>query len=387
MKSNSKSKKFCDHFGVCSGCQIDINIYFPPIWNEVIDFFNNKGLSSVPFYSESRLFWRNRAKLAVRGTSRNPLIGLFKQGSHSVIPIPFCQIHYPEINQSIEIIKKWIIKNNLLPYNEIDASGELRYLQFVVERESKKVQAVFVLNFNDLSSEKAKKWEALIKSLGDNDQENHWHSLWINLNSNSTNTIFGSQWIHCFGNELLWEKFEHVSVCYLPSSFAQANLNLFEKMLSRIKELIGSNTKIAEFYAGVGVIGLYLTSKSEWIRCVEINPNAEYCFLRSRALFDSVQAEKITFYSGSAQSLLNILDGANTAIVDPPRKGLDLAVLRCINEANTLKSLFYISCGWDSFKRDCDQLIEAGWKLSLAEGYLFFPGSHHIEILAKFEKI
>lgn len=35
--------------------------------------------------------WRCRAKLAVRGTSDNALIGLYQEGTHSVVDIPECK--------------------------------------------------------------------------------------------------------------------------------------------------------------------------------------------------------------------------------------------------------------------------------------------------------
>jgi tRNA/tmRNA/rRNA uracil-C5-methylase (TrmA/RlmC/RlmD family) len=35
--------------------------------------------------------WRCRAKLAVRGTSMDPQIGLFEEGSHFVVDIPSCR--------------------------------------------------------------------------------------------------------------------------------------------------------------------------------------------------------------------------------------------------------------------------------------------------------
>ncbi len=79
-------------------------------------------------------------------------------------------------------------------------------------------------------------------------------------------------------------------------------------------------------------------------------------------------------------------DPIDQSLADPPRKGLDQDVLNAINSTATLKQFIYISCGWNSFKRDCEALIEAGWTLKNVNGYVFFPGSDHIEILADFRK-
>lgn len=35
--------------------------------------------------------WRCRAKLAIRGSSSKPLIGLYEEGTHNVVDIPDCK--------------------------------------------------------------------------------------------------------------------------------------------------------------------------------------------------------------------------------------------------------------------------------------------------------
>lgn len=35
--------------------------------------------------------WRCRAKLAVRGSSMDPLIGLYEEGTHNIVDIPECK--------------------------------------------------------------------------------------------------------------------------------------------------------------------------------------------------------------------------------------------------------------------------------------------------------
>jgi 23S rRNA (uracil1939-C5)-methyltransferase len=81
---------------------------------------------------------------------------------------------------------------------------------------------------------------------------------------------------------------------------------------------------------------------------------------------------------------LDILDQASTVIVDPPRKGLDRKFLQGLEEAKNAKQLLYVSCGWDSFKRDYQELRSAGWEVRSVDGYLFFAGSNHVEVLADF---
>lgn len=376
------TQPFCGHYKICSGCNVNPYDSFPPVWQDVLNYFQSKKFTNVQFIDGPRIKWRHRAKLAVRGNSENPLIGLFKEGSHNVEPIPFCQTHHPSINQAVESIQNMIKKFHLEPYDERSGQGELRYIQLVVERSSSRVQGTFVLNLKNKASERFNKWKLLLRRFGEAQKDPLWHSLWINLNDLRTNTIFGVEWACCFGDDWLWEKFGTLSICYHPSNFAQANLPLFEVLMNHVSGFIRPRSKIAEYYAGVGVIGLFLAAESEWVRCVEMNSFAEKSFNLSRSKLGLEVGSRVTFHTGVAQNLLSLLDEADTIIVDPPRKGLDISFVEKLKKIKERKQLIYISCGWNAFKRDCDALLESGWKLEQVEGFLFFPGTDQIEILA-----
>ena len=107
--------------------------------------------------------------------------------------------------------------------------------------------------------------------------------------------------------------------------------------------------------------------------------------------------------------------GANVLIVDPPRKGLEEQVLQelckpinrnqpyvesasalwledeaTINWANDVRTLIYVSCGFDALAKDAEALLfsssSSGWRLKSATGYILFPGSDHVETVCIFER-
>jgi len=147
-------------------------------------------------------------------------------------------------------------------------------------------------------------------------------------------------------------------------------------------------------------------------------------------------SERVTYLQANAASALyrGQALGADVLVVDPPRKGLDEAVLaqlclprsskqpyaeksnmlshlprHTINWVNDARTLIYVSCGFDALARDLDQLLGTGrrsgggsskrdrggggggdsngsgsgggggWKLESATGYVLFPGSNHVE--------
>lgn len=378
--SNQQS---CTHFNVCAGCS-SLLTDLPPVWEEISKEF--KDILNPVLYQGPSHYWRCRAKLAVRGTVKHPIIGLFKRHSHEAIPIPFCQVHHPRINLAVQFIRDWMIRHGLRPYDEKKHQGNLRYLQCVIERSTGKIQAVLVLNFEELDSKAIKGWKEALLKLPQETDTNFWHSLWINFNSKKTNTIFGEKWHLLWGEEFVWEKLGPVQVCFQPANFAQANLGLFEQLLGRISEWINEKARVVEYYAGVGIIGLSIASKCSWIKCVEINPHAEICFNLAKEKLPQDVEKRVSFFTGSTDNALDLMLDADTVIVDPPRKGLSEQCINSLGQTSVNK-IIYVSCNWESFKRDFEKLRAKGWLLTHLEGYALFPGSNHVELLACLRRI
>lgn len=81
----------CEHFGSCSGCTLNTQLDQPPVLADAQHFFAELGLPRFRLHAGSSRRWRRRARLAVRrGADGQPAIGLFEEGSHSVMPIPAC---------------------------------------------------------------------------------------------------------------------------------------------------------------------------------------------------------------------------------------------------------------------------------------------------------
>ena len=114
------------------------------------------------------------------------------------------------------------------------------------------------------------------------------------------------------------------------------------------------------------------------------NPFNKECFLAAATTLND--AAKISYESKNATAMVqsNALEKGQIIIVDPPRKGLDEKVLTALCSAEKPELLVYVSCGFDAFQRDCNALLQSGWKLDHAEGHILFPGSDAIETLAFF---
>lgn len=351
----------CPHFPLCSGCELTA-IYNPPIWREALLFF--RSLSIEPTW-ETKSFSQTRykAKLAVRaGAKGEPLIGLFKKNSHEVLPIPHCLVHHASINRAVAILQEEMARQKISAYQENPPSGHLRYLQLFVERSTGKVQLTLVAT-RDLTP--------FCQSLARYDL---FHSIWLNLHPLPTNRILGDTWKRITGEPYLWQTLNGTPLAFHPGAFSQAHLPLFERMLQQIETYVRPTDRVLELYAGVGAIGLNLHSKARHLTLIENNPYAHLSYQQNpKANIDYLceDAEKAP------------LPPADLLIVDPPRKGLSPPLLPRLQADR----MIYISCGFDSFQRDCLELMNRGWKIKEAQGYLLFPGTNQIETVALFDSL
>lgn len=152
--------------------------------------------------------------------------------------------------------------------------------------------------------------------------------------------------------------------------------------------------RVVEWYAGVGVLGLSLAPHAAWVRCSDVNPPHE-AFEASRELLPAHVQPRVSYAVGSAAERVSDARGADAAVVDPPRKGLDPPLLAALCAAPAgggacaaLRTLVYVSCGFPALTRDADALLAAGWRVrgDVATAHVLFLGANHIETVVCFER-
>jgi tRNA/tmRNA/rRNA uracil-C5-methylase (TrmA/RlmC/RlmD family) len=327
------------------------------------------------------LGYRGRARLAVRGTAREPKIGLFQERSHNVVDIPRCLVHHPLVNQAALALKAALRETGTAPYHDQRHSGLVRYVQVVVERPSQTVQVVVVCN-----SESAEPAARLLDALRDRLGE-QLHSIWFNGNITRHNVILGRAWQRWCGPEAVVENIGGVRIHYPPAAFGQANLELFEQAAATIRAFVPEAARIVEYHAGVGAIGLGLLSERRTLACVEVASGGLVGLELGKLDLPQALGERLRIFAGPSAEHVGLLPNADFVIVDPPRKGLEAALTEGLCQAGDAARLAYLSCGLDSFLRDIELLLASGrWRLSRLEPYAFFPFTEHVETLALLER-
>ncbi|CAL0323267.1 unnamed protein product [Lupinus luteus] len=440
----------CSHFQSCSGCTHEFNLHRPIILDDVTNFLRRYGVSDFTFDTCKLWGWRCRAKLAVRGSSTNPLIGLYEEGTHNIVDIPQCKAHHPNINAAVELLRQGITEFNVEPYVEDEGTGDLRYVQMAVttyntslpaaERyKNGKVQVTLVWNSRNENSASSEKLNSLANFLwkngGPRSKLHLIHSVWANFQTSTNNIIFGNRWRHMLGERDFWEHVGGIDVSLAPSSFGQANTRAFDTLLRKLHKYVPYGSSVADLYAGAGVIGLSLAAarKCRSVKCVEINKESKASFEKTIDRLPATVDSNITWHNADAsKDPFSWLVDSDVIVIDPPRKGLDVSLVEALHNISSIErrvissersnsvkeekrpwvlrakeasvqigskqspenipqsvpqTLIYISCGWESFKEDCKSLLSGKvWYLDKAHGFNFFPGTQSIEVLAVFKR-
>ena len=371
----------CTHRPPCPGCpRFGERGIAEPALRSLNDLAERHGLPQVPVISGQMTGFRQRARLAIRGRLGSPKLGLFELGTHHVVHVPNCVVHHPLINRVASVVRKALVDAKVTPYSDTSHLGLARYLQVVVERSSETAQVVLVGN-SESADPFVPCFELIRERLGA-----ELHSLWWNRNTQRVNTILGPEFHALCGPPSVTERFGGNRVHYPPGAFGQNNLNIAERIIEYVREQLPEGARVAEFYAGVGAIGLSVLERVSELRLNELSPHSLSGL--SLGLGELTQAEraKISVQVGPAGEARGIAAGMDVVIADPPRKGLDPVLTTALSEEPPGRFI-YVSCGLESFLNDAERLLAGGkLRLSALTAFNLIPNTYHVETVARFER-
>jgi 23S rRNA (uracil1939-C5)-methyltransferase len=375
----SSLPRACPHRPACPGCprygdeRID-----PVVLDQLTAFCRTAGAPDPSVHVAPAVGYRHRVRLAVRGRVTCPKIGIFRQGTHEVVDLPRCPIHHPLVNRVATALKRCVVATRTPTYSETAHAGLIRYLQVVVERSTQRAQVVVVAN-----TEHAETVAPLLDAL-QNELGPALHSLHFNGNPATTNTILGPIWQHVSGPDLVEERIGGARIFYPPDAFGQSHLGLADRAVARVHELCARAERMVEFYAGVGAIGLGLVERSREVVFNEVGSGSLRGLRRGIDELGSRLRSRVQVREGPAGAAVEVIDPDDTVIVDPPRKGLDPALLDRLQTVRA-RRLVYLSCHLPSFLRDAHTLGAAGYRMVTCDAFGFLPFTSHVETLASFE--
>ncbi|MGB2986008.1 MAG: 23S rRNA (uracil(1939)-C(5))-methyltransferase RlmD [Phycisphaerae bacterium] len=407
----------CPHFPACSGCNsigIDYAEQLEAKLCAVRGLFRRSSLRSVeatPIQSIAASpnpgAYRNRVKLvpARSISSRSPkrwatpagtgriILGLYKAGSHEVIDIPGCPTQMDGLNRAVEVIRTAIEKSSVCLYDEVQHTGDLRFVTARQGVATGEILIGFVTRTEEFPCGDQLACYVM----------NHCNGtvgVVQNINPKKGNVIFGSMNRLLAGRDHLEEVICGTRIRLGVTSFFQVNTAVAEKAYESIlayvtcKALAGEppvapgHVTLLDLYAGVGTIGLVAARHVRQVYGIEEVGEA-VGFARAAAHVNGV--DNAVFQEGLVEQRLPQLtdrlrkEGVDrnrlVVVVNPPRKGLDARVIEQLLEAGPVR-IAYLSCAPDTLLRDLVRFENGGYRVAHVELFDMFPQTGQVETLA-----
>ena len=396
--SEDRTEAVCENAVRCGGCQLQHYRY-----DRQLDYKQNKvknalvrmGGFAADFIDsvmepvigmDNPYNYRNKAQFPVgKDKEGNTVIGFYAGRTHSIIDSRYCYIQSEVSNKVVSIIRSWIERYGISPYEETKHSGLIRH---ILVRNGFKTGEVMVCLV--VTSKKVPSLDKLVELLGDIDG---LVSVCLNINKDKTNKILGDKIINVYGRDYIEDYIGDVKYRISPLSFYQVNPVQTEKLYSTALDFAGltGNETVWDLYCGIGTISLFLAKSAKSVLGVEIVPqaisdakvNAQINNI-DNALFTCGAAEDVEDFL-TENELQHIYGNPDVIVVDPPRKGCDSKLLDTII-SHSPERIVYVSCDPATLARDLKILCEDVYEIKRVRACDMFGMSGHVETVVLLSK-
>ena len=212
----------------------------------------------------------------------------------------------------------------------------------------------------------------------------------LNLQPKANNLVLGPETLLVAGSATIAEEFCGIDLQLNSNTFFQINTPQAERIVNLLcdwlKTEIGEGT-VVDAYCGIGTISLPLAAQGFDVIGLELHQGSV-----DQALLNAMRnnlSDQCRFRAGDVVDLLEAaLVGADTLVLDPPRRGLDARVVQTILDTPPQR-LAYLSCDPATQARDLKMLTEPDgpYRLKKHQPVDFFPQTTHLESLALLERV
>jgi 23S rRNA (uracil1939-C5)-methyltransferase len=392
-KNQKPDKKSCPHFGRCGGCQTLDRSYDEQLKEKkerVIKTFEFAGLASIPDVIPSPEIYHYRHKVQLpfgmkrQGKRLSAMtLGCYAINSHEVVDQHQCLVQDKELSNIAWSIREWAQHTGLTVYNEKTGDGFLRHVLLRKGAGTGEILVGLVTNGGRPTGLR-RLADTLLAAIEKSSAGLSKKAVGIvqNVNLRQTNVVLGEQEFAWWGRPFVFEKLGPYRFKVGLRTFFQVNPFQTCRLYDEILRWIEHGPAVLDCYSGVGSISLWIAKKARVVLGIEENPAA---IAAAKRAAEANGARNVRFVNGSAaEELPARMDGFDTAVVDPPRKGLEHEVIEALS-ASPLKRIIYVSCDPGTLARDVRALLPA-WKLVSLQGVDMFPHTGHLECVAVLDR-
>lgn len=355
LKSSDKRiESKCPYYKECGGCNLrhqtseeNLNFKKEKVKTAIrrIGKLDIKVEDIIPSLKEDN--YRNKVSFKVEENR----IGFYGEGTYQLIDIDYCLLAQKQINDSLNIIKKYLKEND----NEIksvtikygNAMDEILIDIYSLNNTDIKILDYLTTNINNL------------KSVLYNDK-----------------VVYGNGYIKEVSNGLMF----NVSA----KSFFQVNSVQTEKLYDEIikQSKLSKEDVVLDLYCGTGTITSIVSKYVKKVIGIEI---VEDAIIDAKENLKINNISNVKFICGDATKEINkIKEKVDVVIVDPPRKGIDRKAIAIMKKLSP-KKIVYVSCNPVTMARDLSYLNDS-YDVKKVVPVDMFPNTSHVETVCVLER-
>lgn len=381
-KSPTRQEVDCNTYKRCGGCNLRHVKYEETLkmkQNAVQSLVNktlkNKLQIKETVGMENPLHYRNKAQYPIGINKKGePVIGVFANRTHEVIPIDNCLIQNKKSEEIAKFIIEFIKEKNISIYDEKTGKGLVRHIVTKVGIKTGEIMCVIVINGHKIPNE-----NELVENLKTRYPE--IKAIVKNINMKNTNVILGQENINLYGNGYIEDILGEYKFQISPLSFYQVNPVQAEKLYNLGVSMaeITKNDVVFDLYCGIGTISLFMSKFAKKVYGIEI---IEEAVKMAKENAQNNNVSNTEFFTGDVEIVLDDLINnkgikADVVMFDPPRKGLDKKSIDNILNIRP-KKIVYISCNPATLIRDLAD-FENEYDIKTIIPVDMFPFTSHIE--------
>jgi 23S rRNA (uracil1939-C5)-methyltransferase len=387
---------FCEHFGVCGGCQWQMLPYEKQLQykqKQVQDNLKRIGKIDLPemlpiIGADNTRYYRNKVEYTFGNkrfllqhelndsliSPRQDVAGFHAQGLFDkVVDIRKCHLQPEPTNQLRLAVKQFAIDHNLSFYDIRNHEGFLRTMQVRICRTGE-IMVNIVFGHEDANN-RTSLLDHVLSSFPS------LTTLLYTINPKMNDSLYDLVPRVYHGKGYVTEKLEEFQFKIGPKSFFQTNTEQAEKLYQvtrQFAELTGEEN-VYDLYCGTGSIGIFVSKLAKKIIGIETVKEA-ITDADENAMLNNIRHAH--FFQGDVIEVCNDAFVAqhgkpDVVITDPPRAGMHEQLVQKVVDMRA-PVVVYVSCNPATQARDLNLLCTA-YEVRAIQPVDMFPHTHHIE--------
>lgn len=331
-------------------------------------------LQWLPAHPSSLTGFRNKAKMAVSGAVERPILS----HPNSQTDLTDCPLYPPHFQQIFLILKDFIARAGLVPYNLKKQKGELKYILLTESRFNGELMLRFVLRSEIKLPLVERELAGLLHKLP------KLKVVSLNIQPQHAAILEGDKEIFLTEQRILKEEFNQILLFIRPQGFFQTNPEVAEQLYGTAQKWVQNLPiqRIWDLFCGVGGFGLHCAKAIQQqqrdveLTGIEISSSAIEAASQSAQHLGlsqvKFQALDVNAFKPEAQALPDLV------IVNPPRRGIGQEIIDFLNQLQP-QFILYSSCNPKTMATDLKQLTN--YQAQKAKLFDMFPHTAHQEAL------